>query len=148
VIASLFPMHTFYWGDWYDQIIGPELAQQISPIKTALNKGLMVTSHTDAPVALPNLMQVMWATVNRTSRSGKVMGADERLTPLEALKAITIWGAYQHFEESTKGSIEVGKLADLVVLDKNPLTVDPMTINKIQVMETIKDGKTVYTRTP
>ncbi len=146
VIASLFPMHTFYWGDWYDQIIGPELAQQISPIKTALNKGLMVTSHTDAPVALPNLMQVMWATVNRVSRSGKVMGADERLTPIEALKAITLWGAYEHFEDKTKGSIEVGKLGDFVILDKNPITVDPMKINKIQVMETIKEGKAVYTR--
>ena len=144
VIASLFPMHTFYWGDWYDQIIGPELAQQISPIKTALNKGLMVTSHTDAPVALPNLMQVMWATVNRTSRSGKVMGADERLTPLEALKSFTLWGAYQHFEEKTKGSIEPGKLADLVILDRNPLTVDPTTINEIRVLETIKEGQTVY----
>lgn len=144
VIASLFPMHTFYWGDWYDQIIGPELAQQISPIKTALNKGLVVTSHTDAPVALPNLMQVMWATVNRTSRSGKVMGADERLTPLEALKSFTLWGAYQHFEEKTKGSIEPGKLADLVILDRNPLTVDPTTINRIRVLETIKEGETVY----
>jgi predicted amidohydrolase YtcJ len=146
VIASLFPMHTFYWGDWYDQIIGPELAQQISPIKTALNKGLMVTSHTDAPVALPNLMQVMWATVNRTSRSGKVMGADERLTPLEALKTITLWGAYQNFEDATKGSIEPGKLADLVILDQNPLTVDPTTINQIVVLETIKDGRTVFKR--
>jgi len=144
VIASLFPMHTFYWGDWYDQIIGPELAQQISPIKTALNKGLVVTSHTDAPVALPNLMQVMWATVNRTSRSGKVMGPDERLTPLEALKSFTLWGAYQHFEENTKGSIEAGKLADLVILDGNPLTVDPATINQIRVLETIKEGRTVY----
>jgi len=82
-----------------------------------------------SPVALPNLMQVMWAPVNRTSRSGKVMGADERLAPIEALKAITLWGAYEHFEDKTKGSIEVGKLADLVILDKNPLTVDPMTIN-------------------
>jgi len=144
VIASLFPMHTFYWGDWYDQIVGPEIAQQISPIKTALNKGLHVNSHTDAPVALPNLMQVMWATVNRTSRSGKVMGADERLTPEEGFKAITIWPAYQIFEEKTKGSIEPGKLADLVILDKNPLKVDPMTINQIVVLETIKDGKTVY----
>jgi predicted amidohydrolase YtcJ len=146
VIASLFPMHTFYWGDWYDQIIGPELAQQISPIRTALDKGLRVTSHTDAPVALPNLMQVMWATVNRTSRSGKVMGADERLTPLEALKAVTIWGAYQFFEEDSKGSIEVGKLADFVILDKNPLKVDPATINQIVVLETIKEGNPVYTR--
>jgi predicted amidohydrolase YtcJ len=144
VIASLFPMHTFYWGDWYDRIIGPELAQQISPIKTALNKGLHVNSHTDAPVALPNLMQVMWATVNRTSRSGKVMGADERLTTIEGFKAITVWPAYEIFEEKTKGSIEPGKLADLVILDKNPLTVDPTTINQIVVLETIKEGKTVY----
>jgi len=146
VIASLFPMHTFYWGDWYDKIIGPELAQQISPIKTALNKGLHVNSHSDAPVALPNLMQVAWATVNRTSRSGKVMGPDERLTPLEALKAITIWPAYEIFEDDRKGSIEIGKLADLVVLDRNPLTIDPTEINKIVVLETIKEGRTVYTR--
>jgi len=139
-------MHTFYWGDWYDQIIGPELAQQISPIKTALNKGLHVNSHTDAPVALPNLMQVMWATVNRTSRSGKVMGADERLTPEEGLKAITIWPAYEIFEEKTKGSLEPGKLADMVVLSDNPLTIDPAKINTIVVMETIKEGKTVYNR--
>jgi hypothetical protein len=97
-------------------------------------------------VALPNLMQVMWATVNRVSRSGRVMGPDERITQIEAFKAITLWGAYQHFEEKTKGSIETGKLADLVILDKNPITVDPMTINKILVMETIKEGKTVYRR--
>jgi predicted amidohydrolase YtcJ len=146
VIPSLFPMHTFYWGDWYDQIIGPELAQRISPMRTAIDLGMTPTSHTDAPVALPNLMQVMWATVNRVSRSGKVMGPDERLTPTEALKAITLWGAYQHFEEKTRGSIEVGKLADLVILDRNPVTADPMTINQIQVLETIKEGKTVYTR--
>ncbi|MBM3274959.1 MAG: amidohydrolase [Alphaproteobacteria bacterium] len=146
VIASLFAMHTFYWGDWHEQLIGRELGQQISPLKTALNKGLMVTSHTDAPVALPNLMQVMWATVNRTSRSGKVIGPDERLTPIEAFKAITIWGAYQHFEEKTKGSLEPGKLADMVILSDKPLTIDPTKINTIQVMETIKEGKTVYKR--
>jgi predicted amidohydrolase YtcJ len=72
------------------------------------------------------------------------MGPDERLTPLEALKAITLWGAYQHFEEGRKGSIEVGKLADLVILSDNPLTVDPMDINRIQVLETIKEGSTVF----
>jgi len=146
VVASLFPMHTFYWGDWYDQIIGPELAQQISPIKTALSKGLHVNSHTDAPVALPNLMQVMWATVNRTSRSGKVMGADERLSPIEGFKAITIWPAYEIFEEKTKGSLEPGKLADMVILSDNPLAIDPAKLNTIVVLETIKEGKTVYSR--
>ena len=146
IFPSLFPMHTFYWGDWYDQIIGPELAQQISPMRSVLNAGMIATSHTDAPVALPNLMQVMWATVNRTSRSGKVMGPDERLTPIEALKAITLWGAYEHFEDGTKGSLEPGKLADMVILSDNPLTIDPTKINTIVVLETIKDGETVYRR--
>jgi predicted amidohydrolase YtcJ len=146
MVPSLFPMHTFYWGDWYDKIIGPELAAQISPMRYAIDKGMTPTSHTDAPVALPNLMQVMWATVNRVTRSGKIQGPAERVTPIEGLKAITLWGARQHFEDQTKGSIEVGKLADLVILDRNPITVDPMTINKIQVMETIKEGKTIYRR--
>lgn len=144
--ASLFPMHTFYWGDWHKQIIGDELGNKISPMRSALQRGLPVTSHTDAPVALPNLMQVMWATVNRTSRSGQVIGADERLTPQEALKAITLWGARQHFEEGSKGSIEVGKRADLVILSDNPLTVTPEKINEIIVLETIKDGVVVWQR--
>ena len=146
MIPSLFPMHTFYWGDWYDKIIGPELAQQISPLKSAIKKGMIVTSHTDAPVALPNLMQVMSGTVNRTSRSGKVMGPDERLTPMEALKCITLWGAYQHFEEKTKGSLEPGKLADMVILSDNPITCEPATLGKILVLETIKEGNSVYRR--
>lgn len=146
IVPSLFAMHTFYWGDWYDSIIGPEQAQRISPLRSALNAGLIANSHTDAPVALPNLLQVMWASVNRVSRSGKVMGPDERLTPLEALKAISLWGAYGHFEEDRKGSLEPGKVADLVILSDNPLTIAPMQINSIRVMETIKDGKTVFVR--
>ncbi len=146
LIVSLFPMHTFYWGDWHAQIIGDEKAQFISPTRAAMDKGLVVTSHTDAPVALPNLMQVMWATVNRVSRSGRVIGPDQRMTPADALRMFTIDGAYQHFEEDRKGSLEVGKLADMVILSDNPITIDPMEINRIQVMETIKEGRTVYTR--
>lgn len=146
IVPSLFAMHTFYWGDWYGTIIGPERAQKISPMRSAVDRGLMPVSHTDAPVALPNLLQVMWATVNRVSRSGKVIGADERVTAMEGLKMITLWGARQHFEEKTKGSLEVGKLADMVVLSANPVAIDPMKINTIQVLETIKEGKTVYRR--
>lgn len=145
--ASLFPMHTYYWGDWHSEIIGTELGQQISPTRTALNLGLPVTSHTDAPVALPNLMQVVWATVNRVSRSGEVIGPDERLTPLEAMKSITLWSARQHFEDDRKGSIETGKLADLVVLSENPLTIEPARLNEIVVLETIKEGETAWKRT-
>ena len=144
--ASLFPMHTFYWGDWHSKIIGEDLAQSISPTRTALDLGLRVTSHTDAPVALPNLMQVMWATVNRISRSGQVIGPHERLTQEEGLKAITLWAAHQHFEEDLKGSIEVGKFADFVILSDNPLTIEPERINEIVVEETIKAGQTVWHR--
>lgn len=146
VFTSLFPLHAFYWGDWHSQIIGPELGQRISPIRTALNKGLKVSIHTDAPVALPNLMRVVWIAVDRTSRSGKVIGEDEKLTPYEALKAITQWSAYQHFEEDRKGTLEVGKLADLVVLDKNPLKVATQDIKDIVVTKTIKEGELVFSR--
>ena len=115
-------------------------------MRSILNTGLHATSHTDAPVALPNLMQVVWATVNRTSRSGAVIGPDERVTPYEAMKMITLWGAEQFGEQATKGSLVEGKLADLVVLSGNPLTVDPQTINQIEVLETIKEGKSVWVR--
>ena len=146
IFPSMFPMHTFYWGDWYMQIVGPEQANQISPMRSILNTGLHATSHTDAPVALPNLMQVAWATVNRTSRSGAVIGADERVTPYEAMQMITIWGAEQFGEQASKGSIAVGKEADLVVLSDNPVTMDATKINEVVVLETIKDGKTVWVR--
>ena len=146
IFPSMFPMHTFYWGDWYMQIVGPEQANGISPMRSILNTGLHATSHTDAPVALPNLMQVAWATVNRASRSGAVIGADERVTPYEAMQMITIWGAEQFGEQASKGSIAVGKEADLVVLSDNPVTMDATKINEVVVLETIKDGKTVWVR--
>lgn len=146
VFPSMFPMHAFYWGDWYEKIVGPEQAARISPMHSILATGLHATSHSDAPVALPNLMQVAWATVNRTSRSGKVVGPDERVTPYEAMAMITLWGAEQFGEQANKGSIEVGKLADLVVLSDDPLSIDPKDINRIRVLETIKEGKSVWVR--
>ena len=144
IIASLFPLHTFYWGDWHKELIGDSLGNKISPTRTALNKGLRITIHTDAPVALPNLMRVIWTATNRVSRSGNIIGENERLTPYEALKCITEWSAYQHFEEESKGTLEVGKLADLVILDSNPVKVDIENIKNIVVLQTIKEGSTVY----
>ncbi|MCD9087214.1 amidohydrolase [Stenotrophomonas sp. SY1] len=146
IFPSMFPMHTFYWGDWYDTIVGHDMAVQISPMRSIMNTGLHVTSHTDAPVALPNLMQVAWATVNRVSRSGKVVGEGERVTPYEAMKMITLWSAEEFGEDEHKGSIKAGKQADLVILSDNPVAIEPMNINKIVVLETIKDGKTVSKR--
>jgi predicted amidohydrolase YtcJ len=144
VIASLFPLHTFYWGDWHKQIIGDSLGNRISPTRTALDKGLKISIHTDAPVALPNLMRMIGISVERKSRSGQVIGPEEKLTPYEALQATTIWSAYQHFEEEHKGSLEEGKLADMVILNKNPLKVAETEIKDILVTETIKEGTTIF----
>ncbi len=147
IMPSFFAMHTFYWGDWHrDSVLGPERANNISPTGWALQRDMIFTSHHDAPVAMPDSMRVLHATVNRVTRSGKVLGAEHRTTPLVALKAHTLWSAYQYFEEKNKGSIEIGKLADFVVLDRNPLKGDPMEIADIKILETIKEGKTVYRR--
>ena len=145
IIPSLFPMHTFYWGDWHSEsVLGPERAAYISPTRDVLDAGMIFSSHHDAPVARPDSMRVLSATVTRVTRSGKVLGADQRVTPYEGLKAITIWPAYQHFEENQKGSIVVGKQADLVLLSEDPLSIDPLKISEIKVLETINDGLTVY----
>jgi predicted amidohydrolase YtcJ len=149
IFPALFPAHVFYWGDWHREVtLGPERAARISPTRSALNRGMKVTIHTDAPVVLPHATRTIWSAVNRHTRSGFVLGEDQGLTPLEALKAQTIWSAYQHFEEDQKGSIEVGKLADFAILSANPLTVDPMTIQDIEVLETIKEGTTIYKANP
>jgi predicted amidohydrolase YtcJ len=145
VMPSLFPMHTFYWGEWHkDSVLGPERAAYISPTRDVLDAGMVFSSHHDAPVANPDSMRVLSATVTRVTRSGEVLGPDQRVTPYEGLKAITIWPAYQHFEEDIKGSIEVGKQADFVILSADPLTVDPLTIADIKVLQTINDGQTVF----
>jgi predicted amidohydrolase YtcJ len=145
VMPSLFPMHTFYWGDWHrDSVLGPERAAYISPTRDVLDAGMLFSSHHDAPVANPDSMRVLGATITRVTRSGDVLGPDQRVTPYEGLKAITIWPAYQHFEENVKGSIAVGKQADFVVLSADPLTVDPLTIADIKVLQTINDGQTVF----
>jgi predicted amidohydrolase YtcJ len=124
IFPSLFPMHTFYWGDWHrESVLGPERAENISPTGWVLEQGMMFGTHHDAPVALPDSMRVLSATVTRRTRSGRVLGPEHRVSVETALKAMTIWAAWQHFEEDTKGTIEVGKLADLVILSDNPLSV-------------------------
>ncbi|MGH6997775.1 MAG: amidohydrolase, partial [Phenylobacterium sp.] len=99
VIPSFFPMHTFYWGDWHrDSVLGPARAENISPTGWALRRGMIFTSHHDAPVAKPDSMRVLSATVSRRTRSGDILGPHQRVPVEVALKAMTIWSAYQHFE--------------------------------------------------
>jgi predicted amidohydrolase YtcJ/putative hemolysin len=145
VFPSLFPMHTFYWGDWHrDRTVGPVAADNISPTGWVRERGMMFSSHHDAPVAFPDSMRILDATVTRRSRSNDIIGPAQRVDVLTALKSLTIWPAYQHFEEGSKGSLEVGKLADLVILSKDPTAIDPETLDTIVVLETIKEGDTIY----
>jgi predicted amidohydrolase YtcJ len=149
IFPALFPMHTFYWGDWYiDTVLGLPRAANISPTGWMMKNGMRFSSHHDAPVAFPDTMRVLSATVNRTTRTGQVIGPEHRVDPLTALKAMTLWAAYQHFEENTKGSITVGKLADFAILSANPLTIDPLKIADLKVVETIKKGKTIFRAPP
>lgn len=144
MMASFFTEHCFFFGETHIKNRGKEQAYFLSPMKTALAMGIRCQNHTDFNVSPIDQMFVLWSAVNRISRGGEVIGPDERITPLQALRAITIDGAYMYKEEKRKGSLEVGKLADLVILDNNPLTVKPMDIKDIKVIETIKEGKTIF----
>ena len=143
-IASFFTDHAFFFGDTHVENRGKEQAYFISPMHSAYALGLRPANHTDYSVAPIDQMMTIWTAVNRTSRSGEIIGPEERVAPLQALKAITINGAYIYREAASKGTLEAGKLADLVILDNNPLKVDPMSIRDIKVLETIKEGKTIY----
>ncbi len=145
VFPSVFPMHTFYWGDWHrDHTVGPVLAENISPTGWIRQRGMIFGTHHDAPVAFPNSMRVLDATVTRRTRSGDILGPAQRVDVMTGLKAMTIWPAWQHFEEDTKGSIEVGKLADFVILSDDPTAIDPETIDTLKVLVTIKEDKVIY----
>ncbi|MCK4517116.1 MAG: amidohydrolase [Spirochaetaceae bacterium] len=145
MIPSFFQVHTFFWGDWHiNSVLGKERAYRISPVQSAIKRDMVYTLHQDTPVVPPNMIFTLWSSVNRKTRSGEVIGPDQCISVLDAIKGITINGAYQYFEEDSKGTITAGKRADLVILDKNPLTVEPDAIKEIKVLETIKDGKTIF----
>lgn len=147
IVPSFFSAHTFFWGDWHRVSFGDERAQNISPTRWAIDNGLDFTLHNDAPVVPPDMMRLLWATVNRTTRSGYVLGPEQRLTVMEALHAMTLGSAYQFFEEDRKGSIRVGKQADFVILEENPLLVDPAMLKDIEIVATFSRGRSVFTRT-
>ncbi|MGI6679408.1 MAG: amidohydrolase [Dehalobacterium sp.] len=146
---SFFALHTYYWGDRHKEIfLGPERGSNISPAKWALEEGVTFSSHCDTPVVPQTPLLSIWALVNRKSYAGNDVGPEQRIDTLNAIKSYTIHAAYQNFEENIKGSLETGKLADLVILSENPLECDADRINDIQVLETIVGGKTVFKANP
>lgn len=145
MIPTFFLDHIWYWGDYhYESVLGPERAERISPANSALRRGINFTLHQDPPVVMPIMTLALHNAVNRKTPKGRILGEDQKISIMDAIRAITINGAYQYFEENTKGSIEIGKLADLVILDKNPLTIPSEEIRNLIVLETIKEGKTVF----
>lgn len=145
ITPSFYVSHTYFWGDQHwETFMGPERAARMSPLKSAEKRGIKFSIHLDTPVTPMNPLQGVWSAVNRTARSGEVIGAGQRVTPMEALRAVTIDAAWQNFEEDIKGSIEEGKYADFVILEENPLSIDPAKIKDIKILETIINGKSVY----
>jgi predicted amidohydrolase YtcJ len=145
IIPSFFSMHTYYWGDWHrDETLGKERAYRISPAVSAMKRNMLWTSHHDAPVALPDSIRILSSCVTRKSRSGDIIGPDQRVSMADAIKALTANAAWQYGEEARKGTLEPGKLADLVILSANPLTIPPDNIMDLKVVETIKEGRTVH----
>lgn len=143
-VPSFFTNHAFFWGDVHVENLGRERAYFLSPTRTAKVMGIRFSNHSDFAVTPLNPMFILWTSVSRTSRSGQVIGSDERLEPWDGLKALTIDAAYQYGEEPGKGSLEAGKLADLVVLDRNPLTVPVDDIKDIKILETFKEGRSIF----
>ena len=142
---SFFANHTYYWGDWHREVaLGPKRADFISPQASAWTAGLRPTAHNDSPVVPPDILRLVWSSVNRRTLSGDILGPLERISPYRALQQVTLNAAWQIHEDADKGSLVAGKRADLVVLDANPLAVDPTQLHAVRVVATIKDGSVIY----
>ena len=147
ILPSFFVSHTYYWGDVHIQNLGSERASVISPAGSAARMGIPFTLHADTPVLPPDLLDCLWCATQRETRQGVRLAQEEALSVTQALRALTLDGAYQYFEETVKGSIRVGKYADFALLSA-PL-YDGMSqdeIRKIEVLETIRRGQTVFAR--
>ena len=144
IMAVMMPNDTWLYGDVYNKVLGGERAANLSPANSANAKGITLALHNDTPSSGPNVLFSVWSAVNRKTFSGAVLGPEQRITPYLALQGFTRNAAYQYKEELSKGSLAPGKLADLVVLDQNPLKVAPDDIKNIQVLKTIKGGVEVY----
>lgn len=147
MIPSFFELHTYFWGDWHlDSVLGETRGQHISPIGWAIKHKLHYALHSDSPVLPPDNPLMLWAAVNRKTRQGRDIGATHAVDIEEAIRALTIHTAYQYGEEDVKGSLEAGKLADFVVVDRNPLDTPIADLKDLKILQTYKRGKLIYQR--
>lgn len=147
ITPSFFVGHVYYWGDRHrDLFLGPERAARISPLASAAKRGIRFTIHNDTPVTPVDPLLLVWCAVNRRMKNGQPLGPEQAISSYAALQSVTSDAAWQNFEEQTKGTIESGKTADFVVLAENPLTIDPLKIKDIEILQTIVNGETVFER--
>lgn len=144
VTVSFFSAHIHFWGDrHYDTFLGPARADRLSPAGSAERHGLRYTIHNDASVTPTRPLHLAHCAVNRVTASGRLLGENQKISVLSALRAQTIDAAWQIFQEDTRGSITAGKLADFVMLDRNPVD-DPEAVAQCRVLRTVRRGQDVY----
>ena len=136
--------HVHYWGEpFHDHIVGAARANRIDPAASMKKEGVRFAFHSDTPVSPYGPLKYITQGVTRVwqSPTERVLGPDERISVDDAIRAVTIDAAYQLMSDHEVGSLEVGKLADFVVLEKNPRTTAPAQISEIKVLETWVGGK-------
>ena len=145
VLASVFANHVWYWGDRHrDRFLGPERAERIDPLASFAAHGITHALHCDDPVTPIDPLFTIWTAVNRITRDGAELGPDQRATVANAVAGYTSAAAFLNMEEHLKGTLEVGKLADLVVLNADPFEIDPMGLAEIGVGGTVVGGDVVH----
>ena len=144
VTPSFFSAHTYYWGDRHrDIFMGPQRAANMSPAKWAQDNNVRYTTHLDTPVTPMLPLQSVWSAAFRITHGGDVLGPEQRVSVMAALRSVTIEAAWQVFEEDNRGSLEVGKYADMIILSGSPLK-DPMAMRELKVERTLLGGATIY----
>ena len=145
VIPNFFANHVYYWGDRHrDRFLGPERVQHLDPVGSAIQAGLHPLLHSDCPVTPVNPLFCVQSATARVTSSGKILNGPERVSVKEAIATMTVNAAYGAFEENVKGTLEVGKLGDLVVLTQDPFKERPEEIGQIEVAATIVGGQVVF----
>jgi predicted amidohydrolase YtcJ len=149
VVVASQPSFLYYLGDSYYENVGPERSKWLKPHRAWIDSEIVVASGTDSPVTPYTPFTSLWASIaRRTEVKGTLMGDEQRITREEAIRMYTISGAYHTFEEGQKGSIEPGKLADMIVIDRDMLACPEDDIKDTKVLRTILGGKTVYEAEP
>jgi predicted amidohydrolase YtcJ len=144
-IPSFLTISLFNQGDDLAPIFGAERMATTNATASMQRPGIPFTLSHDAPVTPPEILPLVWAATQRTTQGGQVLAPEQRIDAYTALRAVTADAAFQIREETTKGTLEVGKLADFVVLDRNPLKIPAAQIRDVEVVQTIKEGRAVFT---